>query len=339
MSILFVTGCNSFIGEKLCQRLLSEGHEVHGLVTHESHAKVEGVKTHRSDLMNFTGIQNILEEGKPEFIVHLAARTEVEKSFYEPVDFSLINFGGSVNLIEKAKHLDNLKLFIFASTMETYGEVHTKEEVLDPKVKKLPFDENTPQRPNAPYSVAKIGVEYYLRYAKRAYNFPFTAFRQTNSYGRHDNDFFVVEQIITQMLKNPDEVRFGYKHPWRNFLYIDDLIDLYTKAMSHPEKVNGEFFCTGPANAIRIEDLATKIAEMLGYEGKILWDTKPERVGEIYYLNSTTEKAYRVLGWKPKTSLDEGLKKTINQWKSKLSQKKSSAYTSSPHRGLEKTFE
>lgn len=305
---ILITGINGFIGGYLSERLFDEGYEIHGL-TQEDDAKTKGVIAHKGDLMEFDRIGKILNEVDPEFIIHLAARTEVEKSFYEPIDFSAINYVGTVNLIEHSKNLKNLKLFIFSSTMETYGAVPNYKE---------PFDEETPQFPNAPYAVAKVGCEYYLKYAARAYSFPFVALRQTNTYGRWDNDFFVVEQFITQMLKNPKEVNFGYKEPYRNFLHIKDLIDLYVTVLNKWKDARGHFFCTGPPNAIKINDLAKKIAEKIGWNGKINWNKKPKRVGEVYYLNSTHEKVKQVLGWQPKINLDDGLDEAIEIWRKNI---------------------
>lgn len=310
MKKIFITGVNGFIGKYLAKRLHDDGFEIHGL-TQDAIVipNMEYVTCHQGDLTEFDKIGEILKEVNPNFIIHLAARTEVEKSFYDPINFQTVNYDGTVNLIEKSKDLPNLELFVFSSTMETYGAV--------PKSEWHPFTEETKQYPNAPYAVAKIGCEYYLEYAKRAYNFPFTILRQTNSYGRWDNDFFVVEQIINQMLHNPEEASFGYREPYRNFLYIDDLINLYSTILKNVDLAKGEIFCTGPDNAIQIGKLAEIIASKLGWTGKINWGTKPKRVGEIYYLNSTPEKAKRILGWEPTTLLSEGLDKTILIWKDK----------------------
>lgn len=305
---IFITGINGFIGKYLASRL-SDDYELTGLVQ-EKELENEEIGLYAGDLRDFSRIKEILHKVQPNFIIHLAARTEVEKSFYDPSDFSGVNYVGTVNMIEAAKDLENLELFVFSSTMETYGAV--------PKDQWHPFTEETKQEPNAPYAVAKLACEYYLKYAQRAYNFPFAALRQTNSYGRHDNDFFVVEQFITQMLKNPHEANFGYREPYRNFLYIDDLIDLYVKLLKNVDLVKGEFFVTGPNNAIQIEELADMIAKKLNWAGEIKWGTKPERKGEIYYLNSNPEKAKRILNWQPKVSLSEGLDKTIAIWKNNL---------------------
>lgn len=294
---ILITGSSGFIGQALIARLKGQ----YSLV-------IPSAK--EMDIRDEKQVERILTKHKPDFIIHLAARTEVEKSFYEQKTFAEINYVGTVNLAETAlRVLPDLKLFVFSSTMETYG--------WQPKEMWKAFDENTPQNPNAPYAVAKVACELYLKYLGRSQNFPYTILRQTNAYGRHDNDFFVVEQIITQMLKNPKEINLGYREPYRNFIYIDDLIELYAKILKNVDLCRGEVFCTGPDNVVQISDLADIIAFKLGWKGKINWGTKPVRPGEIYYLNSTNGKAQRVLNWMDETSLSDGLDLTIAKWKEK----------------------
>lgn len=311
MMRILVTGLSGFIGGYLNKRLTTEGHEIIDLAC---------------DLLEFEKVRNRVIEVNPDFIIHLAARTEVEKSFYEPTSFSSVNYDGTVNLIESCRDLKNLKLFIFASTMETYGWQPISDEVRDSQenneyLKKLvlenPFNEETIQNPNAPYSVAKVGCEKYLQYFGRTKDFPFSIIRQTNTYGRQDNNFFVVEQIITQMLKNPKEINLGYRKPFRNFIFIDDLIDFYVVLINKYELAKKQTFCVGPNNALPIYELVDIIAKKVDWNGIVNWDTKPYRQGEIYVLNSTCEKAKRILNWQPKVSLDEGLNRTINIWKNR----------------------
>jgi UDP-glucose 4-epimerase len=301
---IFVTGSSGFIGGYLLP-ILSKVHRVHQM---------------HSDLLDFKSVELEIEHFNPDLVIHLAARTEVEKSFYEQTTFSQINYVGSVNLIESAAKCSNLKSFLFASTMEVYGwqpisDIIQKNGTV---TEFEAFDENTKPNPNAPYSVAKYGVEKYLEYMHRTRNFPFAALRQTNTYGRKDNDFFVTEQIITQMLKNPDEINLGYKDPYRNFIYIDDLINAWLTLIEQHETVStGKIFTVGPDNPIRIEDYANLIAAKLNWQGKINWNTKPKRPGEIYYLNSNHNLITSITGWQPVTSLSEGLDKTISYWKNK----------------------
>lgn len=277
----------------------------------------------RSDLLNHQSVREELSSFDPEVIVHFGARTEVERSFYEQITFSEINYVGTVNLIEAAARLKKLKNFVFASTMEVYGWQPISDDI---KKKgyitgKIPaFDENTTPNPNAPYAVAKYGCEKYLEYAHRCLDLPFTAIRQTNTYGRKENDFFVVEQIITQMLRNPDVARLGYGDPYRNFLYIDDLLDAWRTVIENPDKVNdGRIFTVGPDNPIQIKELANTIARKMEWHGDVQWNTKPERPGEIYLLNSNHNLITELTGWTPTTDLSSGLDKTIEHWRQKLS--------------------
>ena len=300
---IFMTGHNGFIGGYMVDRLKSQ-HELYFL---------------DHDLRDHAAVSQQLLAINPDVIVHLAARTEVQKSFYEQVSFSEINYVGTVNLIEAARHCKNLKNFVFASTMEVYGwqpisdVIKAGEE--DPD--NIPaFDETTPPNPNAPYAVAKYGCEKYLEYAHRSYGLPFTAIRQTNAYGRHDNDFFVTERIITQMLSG-DTVDLGYGEPYRNFIFIDDLLDAWQTVIENPDKCNGDIFCIGPNNPIKIRDYVDMIAGKLNWTGTVNWDTQPPRPGEIYLLNSTPAKITEKLGWEPKVSLSEGVDRTIEIWKNK----------------------
>jgi UDP-glucose 4-epimerase len=300
---VLVTGTSGFIGKYLTAELEKN--------------KNYSVAYLKSDLRDYNDVAAELKYTNPNIIIHLAAKTEVEKSFYDPMGFSEINYLGTVNLAESALQIPNLKQFIFASTMETYGWQPVSDEIRDgntPDI--LPvFDENTPQNPNAAYAVAKVGCEQYIKYLHRAYGLPYIILRQTNTYGRWDNDFFVVEQFINQMLNQTDEVYFGYPKPYRNFLFIDDLIQAYLILIEKSEEINAQTYTVGPPNAVQISHLADIIAGKIGWQGKINWYTRPKRPGEIYLLNSSYDKILRHTSWRPKVELDEGLDRTIKLWR------------------------
>jgi len=297
---IFLTGADGFIGQHMVERL-KDKHELEFL---------------KHDLRKHDDVSKQVLDFDPEIIVHLAARTEVQDSFYEQIPFSEINYVGTVNLIETAAQLKNFKNFVFASTMEVYGWQPISDIIKEGKEEGvIAFNETTPPNPNAPYAVAKYGCEKYLEYAHRSYGLPFTAIRQTNAYGRKDNNFFVTEQIIYQMLTNEKEINLGYGEPYRNFIYIDDLLDAWETVIVNPDKCAGEIFCIGPDNAIKIKDYVKVIANKIGWDGKVNWDTKPPRPGEIYLLNSTNHKITSRLGWFPKVELSDGLDRTIAIWK------------------------
>lgn len=272
-----------------------------------------------SDLTDHDSVNNEIKETAPDIVVHLAARTEVQKSFYEQVSFSEVNYIGTVNLIEACRKLKNMPYFVFASTMEVYGWQPISDEVEQTKTFKTPviFTEETPPNPNAPYAVAKYGCEKYLEYAGRAYGLEWAAIRQTNAYGRKDNDFFVTEHIISQMLTG-DVCNLGYAEPYRNFIYIDDLLDAWITVIENRIKCAKHIFTIGPNDPRKIKDCATYIADQLSWHGTINWDTKDPRHGEIWWLNSGNEKITKLTGWEPKISYYEGIDRTIHHWKSIL---------------------
>lgn len=305
---IFITGWSGFVGSHLTP-ILETHYQVHKM---------------RSDLLDFSSVEQEMLSFAPDVVIHLAARTEVEKSFYEQVTFSQTNYVGTVNLIETACKLKKKPCFFFASTMEVYGWQPISDEIQSGNIPvSIPvFDENTPANPNAPYAVAKLGCEKYLEYAHRSLGLDYVIVRQTNSYGRKDNDFFVTEQIITQMLTNPDECNLGYGNPFRNFIFVDDLIDAWNTMIIQKDVIKNNIFTIGPDEPVQIKQHAQNIANLIGWKGQINWNTKPKRPGEIYLLNSNSKKLSQLTGWYPNTGYIQGLMKTIGYWKEKLKHEK-----------------
>lgn len=297
---ILLTGSSGFIGQSLIPHLNSVGQV--------SHLK--------SDLTCHADVKNEVISVNPDIVIHLAAKTEVEKSFYEQTDFSNVNYVGTVNLIESCLELKKLPFFFFASTMEVFGWQPISDEVKKNKIPKnfLSFNENTKPNPNAPYAVAKYACEKYLEYAERCFGLNYVALRQTNTYGRTDNNFFVTEQIISQML-NSQIINLGYAEPYRNFLYIDDLIQAWLTAIEFKDKLSGKKLTLGPNRPIKIKHYADLIAKEIGWYGKINWDTKPKRAGEIYWLNSDSNLFTNITKWTPKIGLEKGISRTIEKMK------------------------
>lgn len=303
MQKILITGSSGFIGQHLLERFANH-YEIFCL---------------KNDLRDHAQVRQEVLDVQPELVVHLAARTEVESSFYEQATFSEINYVGTVNLIESLLACAKIPKIIFASTMEVYGWQPISDQIKNgAEFDKLPvFTADTVPNPNAPYAVAKLASEKYIEYAHRSFGLPYVILRQTNTYGRKDNDFFVVEQIITQMLQG-DQCNLGYRKPYRNFLYINDMVDAWSAVIENFDACANRIFTLGPNNCIRIEKLAEKIAHKLGWSGQINWDKKPARPGEIYLLNSSEQDLQQLTGWAPKIDLNQGLDKTIEIWKRNL---------------------
>jgi len=317
-SRLLITGVSGFIGSHAAQKAIDKGFDVYGLIRQKvsqspSLAPLKGkVKFYEGDLTSYSSLVNIVRDVMPDYVLHLGAITPVSYSFDHPWEVVNTNLFGTINLTECLKrYVPNLKRFIFASSMETYGH--------QPEMHKsfLPFTEETPQMAACPYAVAKIAAEKYVKYLHYAYDFPGVCLRQTNTYGRKHNDYFVVEAFVTAMLKS-ESVDFGNPEPVRNFIYIDDLTDLYFKLFDSDSKILGRSFCVGPPNGTSIKHLAFFIRDKLNWKGKINWYTREHRAGEIFYLNSSHKLLFDTIGWKPKVSLSVGLDKVIKFWKEKL---------------------
>lgn len=319
---VLLTGISGFIAAELAERLLAEGYKVSGLVRKSSRPspaveRLRGrVDFYEGELTDYSGLAATLRACVPDIIMHFGAITPVSYSFDHPQEVTQVNYLGTMNLAEAARReLPNLELFTFASSMEVYG-------VQEPR----PFHENIDPKPNCPYAVAKLAAEKYLQYMWRAYKFPAVIVRQTNCYGRKDNNYFVVEAILTQMLsKRGGQVDLGRKEPVRNFIHIQDLCDFYVRMLlSNGGEASpfGHVFNTGPANGVTIEKLAREIASIVGFKGKVNWNTREIRVGEIFYLNSHDQKAQKFFGYVPKIGLRTGLKMTHDFWKAKLEKEK-----------------
>lgn len=308
---IFVTGLTGFVGSYLAEALMADGHEVAGLLRQTNRLNYPSVKKlagrvefHYGSLTDYAAVRRALHEFRPDVICHLGAITPVAYSFEHPHEVTETNYLGTINLAEAAlRECPSLKRFIFASSMETYGF----------QDKRQAFVETDEQHPACPYAVAKVASEKYLQYLHYAHGFPAVSLRQTNCYGRKENDYFIVEAAITQMLKNPLEINLGAAEPVRNFLFIDDLVALYKILLTAPG-VNGQVFNTGPDNGLRIDTLVLMIARLLDWKGQVHWNTRPRRPGEIFYLNSSNKKITDVTGWEPRVGLYEGLQRTIKLW-------------------------
>ena len=315
---IFVTGMTGFLGDQLATKLLERGHTLGTMARNVASAdrpiaqntesmirgeKRKGVSYYYGDLTDYLNIQDILSNFKPEVIIHLAAQTSVAYSFTHSTEVFNVNFLGVVNMAEAARRtLPNLKKFIFSGSVEEYGIQE-----------KFPSKETAELRAASPYGVAKIASEKYLKYLFDAYGFPSVVFRNANSYGRRFNHQFVIESIIHQMYQGKSPIRLGDPTPIRDFVFEPDLLSAYVLAAeSKNKKILGESINIGIGKAISIKELAEKIAKITGYKGKIKWNSFPKRQLEIPRLQIDNSKAKKLLKWKPKYTLDEGLKITAS---------------------------
>lgn len=307
---VLVTGGSGFIGGHLVPEILDAGHDVYSLERYVTGRCILGgrrmAKTVFADIRDYFIIRNLIRKIQPDAVIHLASISPVSYSFNHPNEVLETNLMGTVNLAESClREAPYFKHFLFAGTSEEYGNQET-----------LPARENAELRPNSPYAASKVAADKYLRYMRDAYGFPVTILRNFNTYGRKDNTHFVVERTITQMLKEK-VVTLGDPSPVRDFLYVDDHVSSYLTCLGN-EKAIGEVFnfCTG--HGASISQLVDLIGKLTHFKGEVIWNTIPRRPLDIAKLVGDYSKAKKLLGWKPKYTLEEGLKVAVNFWKEKL---------------------
>jgi nucleoside-diphosphate-sugar epimerase len=307
---VLVTGGSGFIGSHLIAELLKIDYDVYSLERYVAGRYVLGgqrmTKTVFADLRDLFTIRDLICKIQPDFVIHLASISAVSYSYDHPNEVLENELLGTINLAESClRKATHFRQFLFAGTSEEYGNQET-----------FPVKEDAELRPNSPYAVGKVAADRYLQYMHNAYDFPVTILRNFNTYGRKDNAHFVVERTITQMLKGK-VLMLGDSKPVRDFLYVDDHVNSYLTCLKN-EKAIGEVFnfCTG--RGISIGQLVDLIKELTDFKGEVVWNTIPKRPLDIAKQVGDYSKAKKLLGWKPKYTLEEGLKLTVNFWKEKL---------------------
>jgi len=307
---ILVTGGNGFIGSHLIPRLVELEHDVYSLERYVTGRYVLGgertVKTVFCDLRDHFAVRSAIRNIEPEAVIHLASISSVSYSYEHPQEVIETNFLGTVNLAEACmREVPSFKHFLFAGTSEEYGN-----SKVNPKT------EDSPMCPNSPYSASKVAADKYLQYMRDAYGFPTTVLRNFNTYGRKDNTNFVVERTIVQMLKGKN-VRLGDPLPVRDFLYVDDHVNSFLTCLSNGKALGEVFnFCTGRGTSIK--QLVELISELTGFRGQVNWNTIPSRPLDIAELVGDCSKANRLLDWRHKYELKDGLQLTIDFWKTRL---------------------
>jgi len=305
---VLVTGGTGFIGSHLIPELIKKGYDVWSLERYVTGriGQPRQVKTVYADLSDGFIVRKAVRTVKPEAVIHLASVSAVSYSYEHPQEVMETNLIGTINLAEAClRETYNFKQFLFAGTSEEYGNNGLKIQT-----------EDNPLVPASPYAVSKVACDKYLNYMKEAYNFPITILRPFNTYGRRKDYHFLIERAIVQMLTSKT-VHLIDPTPIRDWMYVGDHINAYLTCLKKSKAIGETFnFCTGKGYTVK--ETVEKIAELVGFKGEIRWSSASSRPVESRVIIGSYEKAMRVLGWKPRYSLEDGLKETIEWWKQKL---------------------
>jgi nucleoside-diphosphate-sugar epimerase len=318
MSVL-LTGISGFIGSELGRRLVEKGYTVHGLIRHSSGRMLDNIRDYmdkvhliQGDLREYHSVRLAIRESDPEFILHVGAITPVRLSFDDPFSHIDVNLRGTANLIHAAFNLvPNLKRFILASTMEVYGWQDRQE----------PFVEGLPLHPASPYAVSKTAADMYVRMMGKVSELDYTVLRPCNSYGRKNDTGFIVEYLITSMLRK-EKVYMGAPESIRDLMYVDDHVAAYLRVMED-DNANQQTFNVGIGHGTVMRALADMVAELTDYKDKIVpsyppdYPTRPA-LADPPYLVLDSSRIETKIGWKPTVTLQQGLSRTVDYWRKRL---------------------
>ena len=304
MKRVLVTGANGFVGRHLVERLARQN----DVIALDKSANMtnfpERTKIVNADISDKGVIRKIVAL-KPDIIYHLAAISSIPFSVENPRLTIRVNADGTQNLLEAARLYD-VKRFIFISTSQVYGI---------PKY--LPIDEAHPINPNNPYSVSKAIGELLTEEYNSLYSLKTTIMRPFSMFGPQQETGFVVPTMITQAI-SADKIVLQNRSPIRDFLFIEDAIEALVAIIQNKDTI-GKTYNLGSGEEISIGNLANNIKELVCPKKEIEY-TNVERKVEIPKLTANTGKIKKI-GWKPKTTLKEGLIKTIKYYKSILASK------------------
>jgi dTDP-glucose 4,6-dehydratase len=251
------------------------------------------------DLNNLDLVNDLV--ARSQVIVHFAAETHVARSLYLNRVFFTTDVLGTQSVANAVlKHADTVDRFIHISTSEVYGSALAE-----------PMDEDHPLNPTTPYAAAKTGADRLVFSYIASYDIPGVIIRPFNNYGPYQHLEKVIPRFITSaILKEPFTVH-GDGSAARDWLFVEDTAEAVDRAIHAPlKKVRGEAFNLGTGISISVIDIARKIADIFGIEKSNI-TFMDERFGQVQNHISSTGKTEQVLGFRAKTSFEEGLQKTI----------------------------
>jgi nucleoside-diphosphate-sugar epimerase len=295
---ILVTGSSGTIGTRLCEKLTERGYHITGLDTRTNKwSKTVNNITILADLRDKAALDRLPKD--VDMIIHLAANARVYDLVLRP-DLAKDNFDMLFNILEFCR-LNKIKRFIFASSREVYGNTnqHNHSE-----------DEAYVRNCESPYTASKIGGEALVHSYGQCYGIDFIIIRFSNVYGMYDDSDRVVPLFIRHAKENREIVVYG-KDKFLDFTYIDDAVSGVRKCIEKFNQVKNDVFNIAYGKGIGIAEMGRLVKEHMCSKSGI--KLKENRKGEVVKFVADISKAKQKLGYVPRTSIEEGIKKSI-EW-------------------------
>lgn len=299
-----VSGGAGFIGSHLVDKLIKENHQV--IVVDDLSS---GIKKNLNRKAKFfqvniisSRISRIFKKIKPELVFHYAGHIEARESVNDPISDAKINIIGSLNILENCRKYKIKKIIFASSGGEIYGTA-----------KEIPFPETCYPSPISPYGVAKLTVEKYLDAYFKMFKIPYLSLRYGNVYGPRQNpngEAGVIAIFIKKMLRNEQPIIHGDGRQTKDYIFINDAIEATFLAL---KKNFTGIINIGTGKETSVLEIFNKLKKLIPSKTKEKYAPFPLCGFKRGCLS--IEKVKKILGWQPKYSLEEGLKRTIEWFK------------------------
>lgn len=323
---VLVTGADGFIGSHLTEALLEEGCKVKAFVYYNSFNSwgwldsfpqdTKGkLEIFAGDIRDPNGVRTAMKD--IDIVFHLAALIAIPFSYHSPDSYIDTNVKGTLNVLQAARD-SGVGRVLITSTSEVYGTAQY-----------VPIDEKHPRQPQSPYSASKIGADSVAESFFRSFDLPVTIVRPFNTYGPRQSARAVIPTIITQLLNGAAEIKLGDTRPTRDLLYVKDTVAGFVE-IARSENLIGHDVNIATQSEISVHDLAHELIRQINSDARIVTEDqrfRPEK-SEVFRLFGSNQKLIEMTDWRPRWTLETGLKETITWFSSEenLRQYKSDIY-------------
>jgi len=299
-----ITGATGLLGSNLVNRLLTMNHEVNVLIKDENSKSILNTNVTKiyGDISDKHDIEFFIQRANPTHFIHLAAQTQAYDSLKYPYPTFYSNVVGTLNILESLREYGNCKAIVVASSDKAYGELIGEK-----------YKENHPLNGIYPYDAYKSATDIIANSYRKSYNLPIVVTRACNIYGIGDyNRQRLIPGIVYAHLKNLEFVIRNGGKDFREYVYVEDVVDAYLKLLDYAEKNNSiGAFNISSEDGYTTLDLFNLIQEEIGasIKHKIISEPSLEIVKQL--MDSSLLK--QETGWTPKYNMKNNIGE-ITRW-------------------------
>jgi len=302
---ILITGGAGFIGVNLIRKLIALKYNVHLILRKSSDLWrikniLNKVKIYNVDLLDKKQLTKIVNKINPNFIIHLATYSNYrnQTDTEEMID---INIKGTLNLLLASKNID-YKLFINTGSSSEYG------------IKNNPMKETDLLEPISFYAATKASVTFLCQAFAKEYQKPIITLRPFSVYGPFEEEKRFIPTIIKAVVENK-LIKLTPGNQRRDFIYIEDIIDIYIKSLSCGKKLSGQILNMGTGIEYTNDEVIQTLFKETNKKVKIEKGAYPKRIWDTSHWVADISKTKKLLNWKPKFTLGKGLRYTYNWFK------------------------